>query len=409
LEVQVEPSQAGFDPARLARLDQHYERYVEDGRLPGWLLVISRFGKVAHLTACGLRDIEAQLPIEIDTIFRIYSMTKPITSVAAMMLYEEGTFELTTPVSMFIPSFEHARVYVRGSSQKPLTAPVKEPIRIWHLLTHTAGLSYGFLRSHAVDDAYRTAGYEHGFPPDVDLATACDTWAGLPLLFEPGTEWNYSNATDVLGRVLEVASGQPLDQLLAERIFKPLGMRDTGFRVPEPDMSRLAALYAAVPGQTKLSRDDVQGAAVLGPAVLSGGGGLVSTAADYQRFAQMLLNGGELEGQRLLSPRTVRYMTQNHLPGNVDLETGGRPLDETSYAGVGFGLGFSVVIDPIASKRFGNRGEFAWGGAASTIFWVDPVDELIVTFMTQVAPSTTYPVRTELRQLVYQALIDSTG
>jgi len=189
LEVQVEPSQAGFDPARLARLDQHYERYVEDGRLPGWLLVISRFGKVAHLTACGLRDIEAQLPIEIDTIFRIYSMTKPITSVAAMMLYEEGTFELTTPVSMFIPSFEHARVYVRGSSQKPLTAPVKEPIRIWHLLTHTAGLSYGFLRSHAVDDAYRTAGYEHGFPPDVDLATACDTWAGLPLLFEPGTEW----------------------------------------------------------------------------------------------------------------------------------------------------------------------------------------------------------------------------
>ena len=407
-EVEIEPAQAGLDPARLARLDRHFERYVEDGRLPGWLVLISRGGRIVHLGMGGQRDREAGLPVEADTIFRIYSMTKPVTSVAAMMLYEEGAFELTTPVSRFIPEFGDARVYVRGSSQRPLTAPAIEPIRIWHLLTHTAGLTYGFHHAHAVDAAYRVAGYEWTTPEGVDLARACRTWAGLPLLFQPGAEWNYSHATDVLGRVLEVASGLPLDQLLAERIFQPLRMTDTGFSVKKGDAGRLAALYAVVPGQNRGARFDVMGRAALEPPdLLSGGGGLVSTAADYHRFARMLLRRGELDGVRLLSPHTVRYMTTNHLPGGSDLEAVGRPLfAETTFEGVGFGLGFSVVIDPVRVRGLTSLGEYGWGGAASTVFWVAPEEEIIVVFMTQLLPSSTFPIRSELRSLVYQALVD---
>jgi CubicO group peptidase (beta-lactamase class C family) len=335
-------------------------------------------------------------------------MTKPVTSVAAMMLYEEGAFELTTPVSRFIPSFEGARVYLRGSSLKPATVPVQEPIRIWHLLTHTSGLSYGFHHAHAVDEGYRAAGYEWTLPPATDLAAACETWASLPLLFEPGTEWNYSHSTDVLGRVLEVVSGKPLDGVFDEMILKPLGMVDTAFHVQDENRERLAALYMVAPGRPGWFRNDVMGDLALShPQLLSGGGGLVSTAADYHRFTKMLLQGGELEGTRLLSPRTLARMTQNHLPGGADLEAVGRPLfAETTFTGVGFGLGFSVVIDPVAEKWMGNRGEFGWGGAASTVFWVDPVDEVIVIFMTQLLPSSTYPIRSELHQLVYQALVD---
>jgi CubicO group peptidase (beta-lactamase class C family) len=408
LEIEVEPAEAGFDADRLARLDRHFEGYVEDGRLPGWLMLVSRRGRVVHLSVHGDRDREAGLPVEPSTTFRIYSMTKPVTSVAAMMLYEEGAFELTTPVSRFIPSFAEARVYLRGPSVRPLTAPVTEPVRMWHLLTHTAGLSYGFHHAHAVDEAYRGAGYEWTMPPGVGLAAACDTWAGLPLLFQPGTEWNYSHATDVLGRVLEIVSGQPLDRLFAERIFDPLRMVDTGFWVPEEETGRLAALYAVAPGQHRPVRFDAMGNLLLRPPdLLSGGGGLVSTAGDFHRFALMLLNDGELEGRRLLSPRTLRRMRQNHLPGGGDLESVGRPLfAETTYAGVGFGLGFSVLLDPVAFKTLGNPGEFGWGGAASTFFLVDPVDQVVVIFMTQLVPSSTYPIRSELRQLVYQALVD---
>jgi CubicO group peptidase (beta-lactamase class C family) len=408
LQAVAEPSELGFDPERLTRLDRHFARYVDDGRLPGWLLLVSRAGRVAHLSVRGLRDREAGLPVEVDTIFRIYSMTKPVTSVAAMMLFEEGAFELTTPVSRFLPAYGDARVYVRGSAEKPLTSPVREPVRIWHLLTHTAGLSYGFHHAHAVDEAYRTAGYEQTTPAGTSLAEATEKWATLPLLFEPGTEWNYSHATDVLGRVLEVASGQSLDRLFQERVFEPLGMRDTGFSVRERNVERLAALYVMAPGQEQAVRNDaVGGLAVRPPDLLSGGGGLLSTAADYHRFAVMLLQEGELDGRRLLAPRTVRYMRQNHLPGGGDLETVGRPLfAETTYAGVGFGLGFSVVVDPVALKGMANRGEFGWGGAASTVFWVDPVDKVVVIFMTQLVPSSTFPVRSELRQLVHQALVD---
>jgi len=356
--------------------------------------------------------MEAGLPVEPDSLWRIYSMTKPTTSVAAMMLYEEGGFELTDPVSAFIPAFADVRVFTGGSDLRPVTVPATEPVRIWHLLTHTAGLTYGFLRAHPVDARYREAGFEWGQPRGMDLAGCCDAWATQPLLFQPGTEWNYSVATDVLGRVVEVASGQPLDEFFAQRIFGPLGMTDSAFYVRAEDQPRLAALYTRSPQNGTAIRMDAMGnAALREPTFLSGGGGLVSTAADYNRFTQMLLQrpdspAGELDGVRLLNPRTVAYMASNHLPGNADLETFGRPLyAETNFAGVGFGLGFAVVIDSVANKSLSSTGEFNWGGAASTAFWVDPAEQVTATFFTQLMPSSAYPIRPQLRQLVYQALV----
>ncbi len=349
--------------------------------------------------------------MEEDTLWRIYSMTKPITSVAAMMLYEEGGFGLNDPVSAFIPSFANVRVYTGGSHQRPVTEPATEPVRVWHLLTHTAGLSYGFHYVHPVDAMYRAAGFEWSYPKGVNLAQACDIWAGLPLLFQPGTEWNYSVATDVLGRVIELVSGQSLADFFAARILRPLGMTDTAFSVPEPDAWRLAALYTSSPGGGLARLDDLGAAALRPPRLLSGGGGLVSTAADYHRFTQMLLHradspAGELDGVRLLSPRTVDFMARNHLPGGQDLETFGRPLyAESPFRGIGFGLGFATVIDPVPGKVICSAGELSWGGAASTTFWIDPQEELTVSFLTQLLPSSTYPIRPQLRQLVYQALV----
>ncbi|MEY2405988.1 MAG: hypothetical protein QOG39_904 [Acidimicrobiaceae bacterium] len=406
MKVEIDPAEAGFDEGRLARLDAHFARYVDDGRLPGWLLLVSRGGQVVHLSTYGQRDKEAALPVELDTLFRMYSMTKPVTSVAAMMLYEEGAFELKDPVGRFIPAFADMRVFKGGSALAPVTVPATEPMRIWHLLTHTAGLTYGFHHAHPVDAIYRAAGFEWGSPPGADLAECCEQWAQLPLLFEPGSEWNYSVSTDVLGRVVEVASGQTLDRFFAERIFEPLGMTDTGFSAT--DLDRLAALYTRHPATGEAFRIDSMGdAAKKPPSMLSGGGGLVGTAADYHQFTQMLLGDGQLEATRLLSPRTVRYMTSNHLPGRADLEAFGRPLfSETTFDGVGFGLGFSVVDDPVKNKVLGSRGEFAWGGAASTAFWVDPVEDVTAMFLTQLVPSSTYPIRTQLKQLVYQALVD---
>jgi CubicO group peptidase (beta-lactamase class C family) len=408
LEVEIEPGDAGFDGRRLERLDTHFARYVDDGRLPGWLILVSRRGRIVHLSTYGQRDVEAALPVEVDTLFRIYSMTKPIASVAAMMLYEEGRFELKDPVSRFVPAFEDVRVYRAGSALNPVTEPAREPVRIWHLLTHTSGLTYGFHHAHPVDAMYRAAGFEWGSPAAADLTACCDAWAALPLLFQPGTEWNYGVSTDVLGRVVEVASGQTLDRFFAERIFRPLGMTDTAFWAPEADHDRLAALYVAFPGRADRVRMDAMGdAAKTQPAFLSGGGGLVSTAADYHRFTQMLLRGGELDGARLLGTRTVRYMTRNHLPGGVDLEAFGRPLfAETTFEGVGFGLGFSVVEDNVANRVLSTVGEFGWGGAASTASLVDPAEELTMLFFTQLLPSSIHPIRSQLKQLVYQALVD---
>ena len=408
LQPDIDPADAGMDRDRLARIDRHFATYVDDGRLPGWLTVVARAGRVVHLSSYGMRDREKSLPVETGTLWRLASMTKPVTSVAAMMLYEEGAFELKDPISKWLPAFEHMRVYRSGSAMRPDTRPATEPIRVWHLLTHTAGLTYGFHHAHPVDAMYRSAGFEWGTPPDADLAACCDMWASMPLLFEPGAEFNYSVATDVLGRLVEVVSGQPLDRFFEERILGPLGMTDTGFWVEEDRAGQLAAAYMANPTGSAAPALLINGdAALRRPPMWSGGGGLVGSAADYLRFAEMLRRGGELDGVRLLSPRTVAYMTANQLPGGADLEQFGRPLfAETTFDGVGFGLGFSVVTDPAAGKVLTGPGEFGWGGAFSTAFWVAPAEDLTVMFFTQLLPSSTHPLRSQLKQLVYQSLVD---
>jgi CubicO group peptidase (beta-lactamase class C family) len=407
LKIETAPEDVGFDPERLKRIDRHFERYVDDGRLPGWTIAISRRGHIVHLRTYGQRDLDSGAPIELDTLFRIYSMTKPITSVAAMMLYEEGAFDLKDPLYRYIPSFRDVKVYRSGSSTRPILEPAIDPVRIWHLLTHTSGLTYGFHYAHPVDAMYRAAGFEWGSPAGADLAACCDQWAALPLVFQPGTEWNYGVSTDVLGRVVEVASGMPLDEFFRTRIFEPLGMGDTTWWVKPEQADRLAALYLPGAGRKAVSSGAFGRPALHEPVMLGGGGGLVSSAPDYHRFALMLLGRGELEGTRLLGSRTVDYMARNHLPGGVDLEEYGRPLfAETTYDGVGFGLGFSVVDDPAKNKVLSAQGEFGWGGAASTAFWVDPTEEITALFMTQLLPSTTHPIRPELRSLIRQALVD---
>lgn len=397
-----------MDARRLQRIDTHFRRYVDDGRLAGWQVMVSRHGKVVHLTSYGLADREAGRPVETDTLWRVFSMTKAVTSVAAMMLWEEGAFELSDPISRWLPEFAAPRVYTGGPAAKPITVPATEPIRVWHLLTHTAGLTYGFLRIHVTDEFHRLRGFDVSAPEGMDLAACVRAWAEIPLMFQPGAEWNYSVATDVLGRLIEVISGKPLDVFFAERIFGPLGMSETTFGCPEERQGRLAALYSMAPGRPLPVRAPAVGKfEVAHPSWLSGGSGLVSSTHDFTRFTWMLLNGGELEGARLLSPRTVRYMTRNHLPGGVDLASYGRPLfAETRFNGVGFGLGFGVVIDPVAYRSMTSVGEYHWGGFASTTFWVDPAEHLTVIFMTQLIPSNTHPIRTQLRQLVYQSLVD---
>jgi CubicO group peptidase (beta-lactamase class C family) len=407
LKVDAEPAEVGFDPDRLSLLDTHFRRYVDEGLLAGWTIAVARRGRVVHLSHHGRADLESDRPVADDTLWRIYSMTKPITSVAALMLYERGLLELTDPVSRYIPAFAQARVYRAGSALAPATVPAVEPVRIWHLLTHTAGLTYGFHHTSPVDEMYRSKGFEFAAPNGMDLAAVCDSWAGLPLLFHPGTEWNYGVSTDVLGRVVEVVSGQRLDEFFAEHVLGPLDMTDTAFSVGADDLGRLATLYMPNP-RGGLTRSAALGDAITHePSFLSGGGGLVSTAADYHRFSQLLARGGELNGVRLLSPRTVAYMTRNHLPGNADLEAFGRPVfAESTVRGVGFGLGVSVVIDAAAVRGLTSAGEYSWGGLASTAFYVDPVEEITAMFFTQLVPSSTYPLRSQLRTLVTQALVD---
>ncbi len=403
-----DPAEFGFDPERLSRIDRHFAAYVDDGRLPGWQLVVSRGRNIIHAGTYGDRDIESSTAWGDDTLVRMFSMTKPITSVAAMMLYEEGAFELKDPVSTFIPAFADARVYRSGSPLKPVTEGLVQPMLMWHLLTHTSGLTYGFHHQHVTDALYRHAGFEWGTPEGADLAACCDRWAALPLAFQPGAEWCYGVSTDVLGRVVEVISGQSLDEFFRTRIFEPLKMADTGFIVAADEVERTATLYSPNPttGQAMVSPlpSPVPTEA---PTFLSGGGGLWGTASDYLRFCHLLLNRGELDGVRLLGSRTVDYMTRNHLPGGADLEAFGRPLfAETAFEGVGFGLGFSVQLDHVAYKVLSSPGEYAWGGAASTAFWCDPTEDIAAVFLTQLLPSRTYPIRSQLKQLVYQALVD---
>lgn len=403
-----DPAELGFDPARLARIERHFARYVDDGRLPGWQVLVSRRGQIAYSATYGSRDVEEAKPWTDDTIVRMYSMTKAITSVAAMMLEEEGVIALKDPISKWIPAFADTPVYRQGSWQKPVTEPQTEPIRVWHLLTHTAGLTYGFHHTHPCDAIYRAKGYEWGVPKGTTLEKACNDWASAPLVFQPGSEWNYSVATDVLGRVVEVAGGRSLDAFFQERILGPLGMVDTGFYVQESEVDRAAALYIPNSADGKALKMDGLGPVITRPpAFLGGGGGLWGTAADYLRFVHMLLGRGALDGVRLLGSRTVGYMARNHLPGGADLEEFGRPLfSESTYAGVGFGLGFAVVDDSAKNKLPGSGGEFSWGGAASTAFWCDPVEDIGVVFLTQLLPSSTHPIRSELKSLVQQALVD---
>jgi CubicO group peptidase (beta-lactamase class C family) len=333
-------------------------------------------------------------------------MTKPITSVAAMMLWEEGRFELTDEISKWLPEFANPRVFDRGSPLNHVTVGALEPIRVWHLLTHTSGLTYGFMQTSVVDAMYRAAGHDMNTFGQHELAEATKAWARMPLLFQPGSAWGYSVATDVLGRLIEVISGQSLADFFIERIFTPLGMSDARWWVEDADAGRLAALYAPDVRTGRASRFmQMDGQARERPVMYSGGGGLICTAADYHRFTQMLLREGELDGVRLLGSRTVRFMIKNHLPAGLDLgelNTGG--FAETIFDGVGFGLGFAVVIDPVPGKTPISPGSYYWGGLASTAFWVDPAEDLSVAFYTQLIPSSLYPIRSQLRQLVYAAL-----
>ncbi|MFG2786077.1 serine hydrolase domain-containing protein [Streptomyces sp. NPDC048419] len=406
LRQEVEPDEAGLDVKALDRLDQACARFVDEGRLPGFLVAVARGGRVAHLTTHGRRDVAADLPVESDTLWRIYSMTKPVTSVAALMLVEEGRLSLDDRLDSYLPAFANPRVYESGEGDDVRTRPADGPIRIRHLLTHTSGLTFGFYHSHPVDALYREAGLESSVIPGTDLARTVDVYARMPLQFEPGTQWNYSVSTNVLGRVIEVVSGQPLDAFFAERILGPLGMADAGFHVTDEQAPRLCELYG--------ESDDggikpVPGLPLRGgrPRFLSGSGGMVASAYDFHRFMELLRRRGELDGIRLLAPGTVDLMTRNHLPGGADLRAyGSRPAhDEPNNDGVGFGLGVSVVVDPERTQSPTAAGTFGWSGAATTTFWVDPGRDLTVQFMTQVRPKTSLRIIPELRRLVHEAVI----
>ncbi len=396
----VSPASVGLNAACLNCIAPHLNRYVDDGKLPGYLVMVARRGKVAYLNHYGLSDVERQKPVGEETIFRIYSMTKPITSVALLQLYEKGLFQLDNPVSRFIPAFKDLMVYVGGDADNFYVTDPRREMTIRDLFTHTAGLTYANRGEHALNELYRRRGVDKG-----SLQDMIDALAGLPLQFQPGTEWNYSVATDVLGYLIEVISGQTLDAYFAEHILGPLGMVDTAFTVPADKVDRFAANYEYAEGGFRLLDDPASSAYLQPPLRRSGGGGLVSTCADYLRFAQMLLNKGTLDGVRILGRKTVELMTANHMPNNGDLSSMGMPVfSETPYAGIGFGLGVSVMLNPATAQILGSPGEFAWGGAASTAFWVDPVEEQIVIFLTQLMPSSSYPIRRELRVLTYGAI-----
>ena len=400
------PEELGLSSERLARIDRHLEQhYVAPGKIAGCLTLVARRGGIAHCSALGSRDLARGLPMTDDTVFRIYSMTKPIVSVALMMLFEEGRFALGDPVHRFLPGWRAQGVYVQGRHPAFQTRPVDRPMTVHDLLTHQSGLTYGFMQRTNVDAAYRRLGIGEHKPGDT-LAGFVETLGALPLEFSPGTAWNYSVSTDVVGRLVELLSGQPLDQFLRERLFVPLGMRDTGFRVPEASRARLAACYTRGPGKRLLLEDDPeQSRWAREVTFFSGGGGLVSTAHDYLRFCEMLRRGGVLDGERILSRRTIELMTTNHLPGGRDLtECALGYFAETKYEGQGFGLGFSVVLDGARAVTPAPAGTYGWGGAASTIFWIDPREELVVIFLTQLIPSRTFDFRGQLQAIVYGAL-----
>ena len=406
--MHIDAAAAGMSARALARISSHLmQRYIEPGKIAGALPVVLRKGALAYFEPLGRMDLERDSPMRDDTIFRIYSMTKPITSVALMMLYEEGHFQLNDPVHRFIPQWRDLAVYEAGSVPNFLTRPVDRAMTIKDLFTHMAGLTYGFMNRTNVDHAYRKLGVG-GATPGATLRGMVDTLATLPLEFSPGTRWNYSVATDVLGYLVEVMSGMPFDVYLRKRIFEPLGMVDTGFDVPAAAVSRFAANYQRGPDRKLQREDDPRNSVYLRPRTyFSGGGGLVATAHDYLRFCRMLVNGGELDGVRILGRKTIELMTRNHLPNDADLTRWAMgSFSETANEGYGFGLGFSINLGPARTATIGSAGEYAWGGAASTIFWVDPAEELVVILMTQFMPSATFNFRGQLKSLVYPAIVD---
>ncbi|MBV9510351.1 MAG: beta-lactamase family protein [Caulobacteraceae bacterium] len=404
------PESVGLSAHRLARIDRFIERqYIEPGKLKGALVAVVRRGEVAHLGVLGQADAERGRALKEDAIFRIYSMTKPLTSIAFMMLVEEGLVALDDPVSRFIPEWSSLGVYDGGLLQSFRTRPAARPMLIIDLLRHTSGLTYSIQNRTNVDAAYRELGL--GDPgSDLDLDAMIAGLSLMPLEFSPGECWNYSVSTDVLGYLVGKISGRPFQQFLKERVIDPLRMIDTDFHVPAAKADRLAACYA-LGRRGVVLQDDPRKSPFLNPPVFySGGGGLVSTARDYLRFCQMLLNGGQLEGARLVSPKTLELMGANHLPGGRDLASLSKSMfSEASYAGLGFGLGFATTIDPAATLIPGSRGDLSWGGAASTYFWVDPREQLSVVLMAQLLPSSSYPLRRELRTLVYSAFTESYG
>lgn len=404
MQIDTRPEDVGLSTPRLARIKDWMRRWVDSGRFPGLLVAVVRDDRLAWLETFGRRDVESAQPVEPDTIYRIYSMTKPITTVAALMLYEEGRFQLDDPVEKFIPAFAGTRVFAGGDAESFTTAPLARPITVHDLMVHTSGLTYGFQHEHAVDALYRNRGIEFNanLGPLADLTEAA---AAQPLVFQPGTRWNYSVSTDVLGRLVEIWSGVPLDRFFAERIFSPLGMCDTGFRVPPSEADRLASNYTQAEGGGLALLEAADTSPFLEPAItLSGGGGLVSTAADYLRFARMLGGGGALGDPRLLGRKTVEYMTTNHLPG--DFAAMGMPrFSGMPFSGIGYGLGVAVMLDPAKARILGSPGSYTWGGMASTIFRVDPSEDLILLLLTQLSPPSSYPIRRELVALTYQALL----
>ncbi len=395
----VSPESVGFSTERMGRISTVMRRYVDERKLAGMTTLVARRGQTVHFETCGMADVASGAPMRLDTLFRIYSMTKPITSTAVLMLFEEGRFLLSDPVAKYIPEFADIRVLDNSAgSGVRYVAPVR-PISIRDLLTHTAGLSYGFDDNVYIDELYREQIWAlRESHPELTLESFVQAIAKLPLAHQPGSAFRYSFATDVLGLLVQVVAGMPFEEFLRQRIFEPLGMVDTGFYVPAEQVGRFAATHGPDTEHGLKVTDAPATSDFARPTRLpSGGGGLVSSTSDYLRFAQMLLNQGQLDDVRLLGRKTVELMASNHLPAGV------HPFEDTSS---GFGLGVSVLLDPAQAQNLGSVGTFGWGGAANTNFWIDPREELIGILMLQFMPSDTYPVSPNFRTLVYQALVD---
>ena len=405
--MDTDPEAAGMDGGRLERITDHFDtKFVGPGKIAGCQIAVVRHGHVAYRRTLGLMDRERARPMVDDAIFRIFSMTKPIASVALMQLYERGLFQLTDPVSRYIPAWRTQQVgLVRDDGSLDLVKPDR-PMNVRDVLMHTTGLPGALFSGHPIDDAF--AGARAARHKGMTLESITALLAEHPLKFHPGTHWNYGLSTDIVGRLVEILSGQRFDEYLDQEIFTPLGMTDTGFFVPEGSARRLSALYQYRPANSPELFDDPETSRYLRPrSYLSGAGGLVSTMRDYTAFCQMLVSGGQLEGQRILGRKTLELMTRNHLPNGAtlsDMAIGG--FGEAGFDGVGFGLGFAVGQGPAATAMAGSAGDFYWGGAASTAFWIDPTEDLFVVFMTQLMPSISYPFRAQLRGLVYQAIDD---